>query len=263
MNPELERAKRENAKNLDLKSTTIRAARVAHRLGTIWLLSSLIIVGLAGWATVVSLWRNYPAPFGWFGLFAGLISTAFATREILKRRPHLASLNYEYVLLQNEQVSLAATSATDPVTALRIYRVAAQDDVESYRRAASRNRHIHNAFQGIVIVGSIIVTSFTSAGLGTPWLHWSAAAIAALVSVAAGFTGYFKYRERSFNQQQTADAIEKESKAMELRIEAYDGIAEEEALKRFAKKVEELKEEQRKRELQLEQTSHPEERNIG
>jgi hypothetical protein len=76
------------------------------------------------------------------------------------------------------------------------------------------------------------------------------------VSISAGFTGYFKYRERSFNQQQTADAIAREAKAVELGIGDY-AVPEEEALKMFAQKVEDLKEEQRKKELQLEQTSNP------
>jgi hypothetical protein len=48
------------------------------------------------------------------------------------------------------------------------------------------------------------------------------------------------------------------AKAVDLRIEPYD-CDEGDALRKFATKVEELKEEQCKRELQLEKSSHPQE----
>jgi hypothetical protein len=147
-------------------------------------------------------------------------------------------------------------TASNPVVALRVYRVATQDDIEDYSRSAARNRRVHNVFQAVIINGSITVTSLTSAGSTSPWFRWSSAGLAAVVSISAGFTGYFKYRERSFNQQQTADAIAREAKAVELGIGDY-AVPEEEALKMFAQKVEDLKEEQRKKELQLEQTSNP------
>ncbi|SNQ50289.1 conserved membrane hypothetical protein [Frankia canadensis] len=254
--PSTEEDKRENSKNIDLKETAIREFRVAQRLRMLWILASLIVALLLGAATVAGLWQSYPVPFSYVGLFAGALSTAFAAREIIIRRPNLARLKYELIVLQNEQTNLAAQSAADPVTALRIYRVASRADVSRYSRAAARNRRVHNTFQGIIIVGSIAVTSLTSAGSAIGGSRWLGAGLAAAVSISAGFTGYFKYRERSFNQQQTADAIAKESKAVELGIGDYGG-KEEDALRQFALKVEELKEEQRKKELQLEQTSNP------
>ncbi|GAA3148340.1 hypothetical protein GCM10020001_084650 [Nonomuraea salmonea] len=66
---------------------------------------------------------------------------------------------------------------------------------------------------------------------------------------------FFKFRERSFGQQQTADAIKKHYKAAELRIGEYEGEDEETALTLFARNVEILKDEQRKRELQLEEST--------
>jgi hypothetical protein len=74
-----------------------------------------------------------------------------------------------------------------------------------------------------------------------------------LVTISAGFTGYFKYRERSFNLQQTADNIEQEYTAVSLTIGPYKGKLPQEALVLFAERVEALKVEQRKREQQLEQ----------
>jgi hypothetical protein len=97
--------------------------------------------------------------------------------------------------------------------------------------------------------------AFTSAGLENPLFRWSGVLLAASVSIAAGFTGYFKFRERGFNQQQTADAMEKEYNAVDLRVGDYTNNDEQQALKTYAEKVETMKEEQRKRELQLEQSS--------
>ncbi|MFC5952168.1 DUF4231 domain-containing protein [Pseudonocardia lutea] len=165
-------------------------------------------------------------------------------------------MRYDLVVLENDQIRAAALTEADPVSSLRVYRVSSQEDVSRYRQQAARNRRVHNTFQGVIIVGSIVVTSLTSAGLEAEWSRWTAAVVAGLVSVAAGFTGYFKFRERSFNQQQTADAIEKEFKAVELTIDPY-GNGELEDLRTFARKVKDLKEEQRKRELQLEQSSNP------
>ncbi|SHH04573.1 DUF4231 domain-containing protein [Streptoalloteichus hindustanus] len=252
---EIEARKRDNAKKLDAKETQLSELRVALRLRAVWLVASLAVCGVLGWATVVGIWRSHPLPFSYVGLLAGLVSAAFAAHRVLGMRPRLASLRYELLELENLRTELTAAGESDPLTALRIYRVESLEDADDYRAQARRNRRVHNFFQGIIILGSIIVTSLTSAGLEEPWFRWAAVVTAALVSVSAGFTGYFKYRERSFNQQQTADAIEKEYVAAELRIDQYDGCSEEQALRKFALKVEDLKEEQRKRELQLEQSS--------
>lgn len=162
-------------------------------------------------------------------------------------------------MLQNDHMLAAAEFERNVKKSLRVYRAASWRDIDGYRRKSSRNRRVHNVFQGLIIVGSIVVTSFTSAGLDEPVLRWGGAAIAALVSISAGFTGYFKFRERGFNQQQTADAIEKEYNAVDLRVGDYD-TEEDKALKIYAQRVETLKEEQRKRELQLEQSSSTDEK---
>ena len=258
--PQLEAAKRENSKNIDLQESDVREFRVAQRLRVIWLLASLAIVGLLGWATIVGIYQSFPMPFSYVGLIAGLISTILAARFVLARRPDLYRLRYDLLVLRGQQVELAARSEANATAALRVYRVNSSESIGEYRRAAGRNRRVHNTFQAIILAGSVIVTSLTSAGLESPWMRWSAAVIAALVSISAAFTGYFKFRERSFNQQQTADAIEKEYKAVELRIERYDLNDEDHVLKVYASKVDELKEEQRKRELQLEQSSQQDER---
>lgn len=107
----------------------------------------------------------------------------------------------------------------------------------------------------IIIIGSVLATSVTSAlGFGLiDALKWIAPVISIVVAISAGVTAYFKYKERSFNLQQTADAIEQEYVAVDLGIGYYKGKQQQEALELFAERVELLKDEQKKREQQLEQ----------
>lgn len=73
------------------------------------------------------------------------------------------------------------------------------------------------------------------------------------VGMSSGFMGYFKYKERSFYLQQTADAIENEWDAVQIGIGNYKDKGEEEALARFVEEIHRLKAEQKKREENLEQ----------
>ncbi|MEU4447997.1 DUF4231 domain-containing protein [Actinosynnema sp. NPDC050801] len=253
---EKEKERRDQARLVAEKQISIREFKVAQRLRYIWLASSIAVAALLGWATLVGLWRSYPMPFSYIGLFIGLASTSAAVWLILRSRPDLGQMEHELGVEETKYLHLVAEAEIDAKGALRVYRAGSRTDIEEYRRLAAGNRRVHNLFQWIIIVGSIAVTSITSASIEDKWYSWIGVVTAALVSVSAGLTGYFKYRERSFNQQQTADAIEKEYRAVELTIGDYD-TDETTALKAFAKKVEDLKEEQRKRELQLEQSSAP------
>ncbi|HYT40818.1 MAG TPA: DUF4231 domain-containing protein [Methylomirabilota bacterium] len=126
--------------------------------------------------------------------------------------------------------------------------------ISGYRRKSNYYRFIANILQIFIIVGSVLVTSATSAlgfGFGDAF-KWIAPAISILVAISAGLTGYFKFRERSFNLQQTADAIEQEYNAVELGIGIYKGKQPND-LEIFAERVQFMKEEQNKRQQQLEQ----------
>ena len=74
------------------------------------------------------------------------------------------------------------------------------------------------------------------------------------VGISSGFMGYFKYKERSFYLQQTADAIESEWEAVEVGVGRYQEITgEENRLATFVAEVHRLKSEQKKRQQNLEQ----------
>lgn len=65
----------------------------------------------------------------------------------------------------------------------------------------------------------------------------------------------FRPRERSYNLQQTADAIQFEISCADRRIYDYKEMKDREAYTRLAEQAEKIRNEQRKRQQQLEQSS--------
>ena len=124
-----------------------------------------------------------------------------------------------------------------------------------YRSESKYYRRVHNFLQAIIIIGALAGSTLTSLLQSVPSLRWFAVGTTFAVGVSAGFTGYFKFRERSFYLQQTSDSIEQELSAVSLGIGRYKGRAEDDAMTEFTEQVELLKIEQRKRQQQLEQPS--------
>lgn len=125
-------------------------------------------------------------------------------------------------------------------------------ELDQLRAEARHYRRIHNAFQTIIIIGSLGTTTAASLAETPSYLKWVTVGLSFSVGMSAGFTGYFKYRERSFYLQQTADDIEQHATAFELGIPPYVGD-ETENLAKLTKEVENLRVEQRKRQQQLDQ----------
>ena len=133
------------------------------------------------------------------------------------------------------------------------YREETPEVVEAYREESNKYRRTHNIFQGITIVGSIAISTLATAAVSQESFRWVTVAISLIVGISAGFTGYFKYRERSFSLQQTADSIERQYYSVDLRVGRYRGKSEAVAYADFAHEVVLLREEQSKRQQQLEQ----------
>jgi Protein of unknown function (DUF4231) len=140
-----------------------------------------------------------------------------------------------------------------PLLRQKRYREETLDVIGQFREEAKRSRRTHNRFQIVIIAGSIFASAITTASVSFAATRWIAVGITAAVGLAAGFTGYFKFHERSFNLQQTADAIEREYESVELRVGKYAGLDEEKAFSLFASVVEQLRDEQNKRQQQLDQ----------
>jgi hypothetical protein len=128
--------------------------------------------------------------------------------------------------------------------------------VEAFRRDSNKNRRMSNLFQNTIIVGSLLASSAATSSVYYPPARWVSVTVSLLVAIAAGFIAYYKYRERSFNLQQTADAIERNYFSVELRAGRYSLANEvKAAYQMFVNDVENLREEQSKRQQQLEQPS--------
>lgn len=120
---------------------------------------------------------------------------------------------------------------------------------------------MHNSFQLVIITGSIVVSTLTAMNEGSnAALSIVTSCLSALVGVSAGVTGYFKFRERGTTSQSTADDIEKNYNASGFQLGDYAELDEDRRLIRYAGTVEKIKEEQRKREIQLEQSASRDER---
>lgn len=136
------------------------------------------------------------------------------------------------------------------------YKEDAYSDIDQLRSASQGYRRINNILQGFLIIGSLAATGTAGLAAEIPVLRWVTLALTFLVGISSGFMGYFKYKERSFYLQQTADAIEQEWEAVEVGVGRYKRIdSEEERLAEFVEEVHRLKAEQMKRQQNLEQMS--------
>jgi hypothetical protein len=70
---------------------------------------------------------------------------------------------------------------------------------------------VNNALQGFLIIGSLDATGASGFAVELPDLRWVILGLTFTVGISSGFMGYFKYKDRSFYLQQTADAIEPSS----------------------------------------------------
>lgn len=145
-------------------------------------------------------------------------------------------------------------SKTRPTTERRDgYREQIPRVVDRLRRDTRFYRRIHNWFQWGVFFASVGTTA-TTAFWETPQPGKTILImLGSFMAFATAVTGYFKFRERAYNLQQTADQVEQHATAFDLGIAPYADADAAVNLERFAENVETLRIEQRKREQQLEQ----------
>ncbi|WP_327328675.1 DUF4231 domain-containing protein (plasmid) [Streptomyces sp. NBC_01210] len=141
-----------------------------------------------------------------------------------------------------------------------LYREEVATAIEQYQVDSRKYRRIHNSLQSLIMIGSASTTTIAALDTGKEltWQSVTLTVISFAITVAAMFTGYYKFRERSYFLQQTADAIEQEANAVTLGIGPYSefgDVGEVEALKLFTQRVEDHRNEQRRRQQQLDQPS--------
>ena len=87
---------------------------------------------------------------------------------------------------------------------------------------------------------------------GNPWI---VPAFSFTVSFLTAMVTLFRPREKGYNLQQTADAIEYEISCANKRIYGYEGLDDRQVYSKLAREVEKMRNEQKKRQQQLEQSS--------
>ena len=175
-------------------------------------------------------------------------------RTLSRRRKAISGLRLDLAQLREAERDARSRMPTGSNTRLLwTYHSDVLTTIEEYRNNARRYRRVHNRFQTVIIIGSLLTTAISTAAVKYGSLEWFAVVVSFSVGISAGMTGYFKFRERSMNLQQAADDLEQEYKAVELGIRVYRPLKEEDRLVEFAERAEHIKDEQRKREQQLEQ----------
>ncbi|MFF4105435.1 DUF4231 domain-containing protein [Streptomyces sp. NPDC001903] len=180
--------------------------------------------------------------------------------SVAVRDRHKLSLAELQDRLDSNRATLRQGNALRPVSLREqrgLYREELVEVIEGYQAESRKYRRVHNSLQSLIMVGSTTIT--TVAALDAKEWDWQTITVIALgfcVTLASTFTGYYKYRERSYFLQQTADAIEEEANAIALGVGEYSLFGEDEqdqALAKFTQRVEALRNEQRRRQQQLDQ----------
>lgn len=231
-----------------------------RRLARLWFfgLLPLLIAGLVAGNILIDFSKpgHGRAALNWPLSIALLISIIGAPASWWTARDRLNDAQLQLRQQQALKEALrprASEGGRQTTEAFRAYRDAIPSLLDGYRRAAEKYRNRHNWFQIAVIVGSILTSVATTASAEQGVWSWLAVGLSSIVSISAGIISYFKFRERSMNLQQTADAVDQEIQAFALGIRRYKNLGPDQAAAAFAEEIERVKEEQRKKELQLEQ----------
>ena len=143
-------------------------------------------------------------------------------------------------------------------TSREVYLHNVPDMIENYRKGAARFQVSFNVLQIIIIILSSLVS-----GIGWFASRWIVSLLGIAITIATGINLHFKYREKYYNLRQTADQMEVEYNAYKLDIGQYVNEAVDDDESKFIRKFEYLREEQQKRQLQMEQSSHTDQKPLN
>lgn len=256
----------ERAKLRELRHEVTQAEReLARRTKAVQIrLVALIVAGGAlltgvGWTALA--WDS-PETFLRIDIICGtLILIAAAVVLVTVRRrgsPRLADMENVLGISREELRFLSALYHPTLKERRSLYREDVAGVIEQHRADSRKYRLVHNTLQNLIMIGSAATTTVAALDTGSKltWQNVTIVAIGFTVTLSAAFTGYYKYRERSYFLLQTADAIEEEANAVTLGIGPYKDFGldqEQQALKLFTQRVEDHRNEQRRRQQQLDQ----------
>jgi uncharacterized membrane protein len=242
-------------------NSRIRLSRIARFLVVGSALTAFVVV-VGALAVNAATWRQFDMkPYNIAaGALLALLLIVFATGMRMdtgqpkgEETKSLAALKLDLDLLEERRILEAAQGARSSKDRQHSYRESIPQEIDRLRGETRRYRRVHNFFQWGLFSASVAI-SVTTAIYDPPQPGKGILiGLGAFISFTTAVTGYFKFRERAFNLQQTADAIEQHVTAYDLAIAPYNQVDEATNLERLAETVESLRVEQRKREQQLEQ----------
>mgnify|MGYP001451901496 CR=1 FL=1 len=174
-------------------------------------------------------------------------------KALIALQDEIAGVETVLRILEQYQTSQLSTEEQ-----YELYKDASLQVIRQYQRGANRNRRWYYSLQLFIIFCSLLVTGLTSGLTNLISIfgnHWITPAISFAVTFLTAIITLFRPRERGYNLQQTADAIEFEIACADRRIYSYKDLTDREAYTKLAEEVEKLRNEQRKRQQQLEQAS--------
>ncbi|MFJ4636290.1 SLATT domain-containing protein [Streptomyces hygroscopicus] len=237
----------------------IRRALLSRWLRLVPLLVMPLVLAVVGWG---NLWPEDVADLHTFNIVTIavmlVLMVVFLVGYFLRVKDEKHGVRSVFLLRRDLEIihdrwTLNA-SKTRPTTERRDgYREHIPRVIDRLRRDTRFYRRIHNWFQWGVFFASVGTTA-TTAFWETPQPGKTILImLGSFLAFATAVTGYFKFRERAYNLQQTADQVEQHATAFDLGIAPYADADAAVNLERFAENVETLRMEQRKREQQLEQ----------
>lgn len=262
MSEEESGAGRRLARSLKRQAAEAEAVLLARRRANRWfrLCSGVVAVTVlvAGLASAAA-WGNSSVEK--FDLVCSVLVVAFGGAALwikrYVRRRGLPSIADAEASLDGIRDDLRWTEAGNTVAShvsQSLYKADVSAHILQYQEEGDKYRKIHNRLQSVIMVGSLGATTVAALQAGPMTAdQWVTVGLSLAVSLAAAFMGYFKFRERSFYLQQTADLIEQEVNAMTLGIADYSGLNRQDALARLVERVEVFRNEQRRRQQQLDQ----------
>lgn len=209
---------------------------------------------VAGTATAIwlPLLLSSIAVLIWLALSDVTVPSVNNTELIVKRE----DLEQELAILLDQLHFLGARTHSSVTDQRALYRENIHEVIDEYAALSRRYRRRHNSLHALITIGSASIAAVAALDPGLNWQKKVIIGISFVVTCASGFSGYYKFRERSYFLQQSADAIEEELNAALLGVGDYSDFSphqNEELLARFAQRVESLRNEQRRRQQQLDQ----------
>lgn len=209
------------------RSERLYRARLQRRFLLLWLypgnlgLLAMMAVGAA------AMWPSLM----WVGIavVAVVASLAVSARWTYQQHLRVRTIRTELRALENAQreQQLADLESDNLLGTQKRYRARLPELVAEYRAAAREDRRKDGVLQTLVIGGSIVAATTSAVSMSLSGTHWVAVLLSLLVAVSAALAGYAQFRERATTWQRTADALEREYEAVELRVGRYRRFGDE------------------------------------